>query len=178
MKNIEIKARIDGLDAARDTAVRLGARARGELRQADTFFPAPRGRLKLRCEGQDGSERAELIAYRRTDTAGPKASDYHLVPVPQPEALRQVLAQALGPGLEVRKRRELWLLGSTRIHLDTVEGLGCFLELEVAVGPDGNEADAETLARRFLGEFGVRPHDLVAGAYVDLLAAAGGASPA
>ena len=178
MKNIEIKARLAGLARARETALRLGARPMGSLRQIDTFFPAHRGRLKLRQESTGSGDRAELIFYERPDEAGPKASVFDLVPVADPELLRRVLTSALGVRLEVRKVRELWMLDRTRIHLDTVEGLGPFLELEVAVDPGDDEGDRISLARRYLEEFGVRETDLVRSAYADLLeasASAGGA---
>jgi adenylate cyclase class IV len=93
MRNLELKARCADLEAARERAARLGARRAADLEQRDTFFAAGRGRLKLRELG-DGT--AELIAYRRPDTASARGSDYELCPVDQAAPLARVLAHALG----------------------------------------------------------------------------------
>jgi predicted adenylyl cyclase CyaB len=69
----------------------------------------------------------------------------------------------------VRKRRLLYLVGRTRIHLDEVEGLGAFLELEVMLDDAQAEEEGEAIARRLLADLGVRDEDRVAAAYIDLL---------
>lgn len=48
--------------------------------------------------------------------------------------IQAVLSDALGVKGEVRKERRLFMIGQTRVHLDQVEGLGHFMELEVG-GP-------------------------------------------
>jgi adenylate cyclase class IV len=69
----------------------------------------------------------------------------------------------------VRKTRLLLLAGSTRIHLDRVEGLGDFLELEVVLRDDQTESDGRSFAQALLARLGVAPSQLIAGAYLDLL---------
>jgi predicted adenylyl cyclase CyaB len=136
------------------------------LEQEDTFFSVPEGRLKLRVF-PDG--KGELIAYRRPDAVGPKTSEYFVYRTPHPEPLADLLTRALGVRGVVRKRRLLYLAGPTRIHLDEVEGLGAFLELEVVLADGQPEAEGEAIARRLLAELGVCDEDRVAAAYVDLL---------
>jgi predicted adenylyl cyclase CyaB len=169
MRNLELKCRCADLEAAGRRAARLGARDAGTLRQEDCFFAAPHARLKLRLTG-DGS--GELIAYRRPDRPDAAASDYRIYRTGEPEALRETLAEALGEAGVVRKRRRLFLYRQTRIHLDRVEGLGDFVELEtVLAGQSEEEALAEL--ERVAAALELRPEDRVAEAYVDLLGATG-----
>lgn len=175
-RNIEVKARIDDV---RTLLPRARALADGEpelLVQDDTFFLAPRGRLKLRVlEGAT----AELIAYERADTPSARASDYVRVPVADAQGLREALARTLGVCGRVRKRRWLLRAGATRIHLDEVEGLGHFMELEVVMqeGQADADADAEGVAtaEALMRALGLAEAPLVATAYVDLLEHGAGA---
>ena len=143
-----------------------GATPLGIVHQVDTYFRVAQGRLKLRevFSGQD-----QLIYYRRSDERGPKASDYEVIPVAEAEKLRRALADALGVKARVCKRREILLLENVRIHLDEVEGLGSFIELEVVVGEGETEAECVERAEGLLQAFGVRASDLVAGSYADLV---------
>jgi adenylate cyclase class IV len=172
-RNIEIKARIVGVDALLSQAQALAGAPPQLIEQDDQFFACAHGRLKLR-RFADGS--GELIAYARADIAGPKLSDYRRVPTEQPDALAETLQRALGPAGRVRKQRWLLLVGATRIHLDRVEGLGDFLELEVVLRDDQTEAEGEAVAHALMAALDVAPEALVEGAYVDLLAAASDSS--
>jgi adenylate cyclase class IV len=168
--NVEIKARIDSVDALLPLANALSDGDHPQLiHQDDTFFDAPHGRLKLRVFG-DGS--GELIHYHRANGDGPKLSDYVLVPVAEPESLRLALIRACGLLGRVRKERILLLAGPTRIHLDKVEGLGDFLELEVTLHGDQTEAEGTAIAQDLMARLAIRPEQLVSGAYLDLLRSA------
>lgn len=164
--NIEIKARLNGPDRADALAERLSGGAATLIEQEDTFFVVPRGRLKLRRFG-DG--RGELIAYSRPDVPGPKRSEYHIHPTANPGSLLRVLEDSLGIRGVVKKRRSLYLVGETRIHVDEVEGLGHFLELEVVLQPGQTVEEGRAIAGSLMAELGVRPEDLLEGAYIDLL---------
>ena len=170
-RNVEIKARIVSIGAMHPIAAALADGGPTPIVQDDTFFACDAGRLKLRDFG-DG--RGELIFYRRADDAGPKTSFYVRTPTLDPAGLRDALERAYGAVGRVRKARTLFLAGRTRIHLDRVEGLGDFLELE-AVLRDGEAAEAGVAeARELMVRLGVEPSALVEGAYVDLLAARAG----
>jgi predicted adenylyl cyclase CyaB len=172
-RNVEIKARISGVAALLPRATRLADAGPTVLDQDDTFFACPNGRLKLRDQFAAG---AELIFYQRADLSGPKESFYLRVPVPDPQALRELLQLAHGQTGRVRKRRLLFLVGRTRIHLDTVAGLGEFLELEVVLR-DGESAEQGVVeAHRIMAELGVGPEQLIQGAYVDQLRPSGTAA--
>lgn len=165
-RNVEIKARVRDMSAVRARAAAMSDALAVVLEQEDTFFNVPDGRLKLRVF-PDG--KGELIAYRRPDAVGPKTSEYFVYRTPNPEALKDLLTRALGIRGIVRKRRLLYLVGQTRIHLDEVEGLGAFLELEVMLSDRQLEAEGEAIARRLLADLGVRDEDLMSSAYIDLL---------
>lgn len=167
-RNIEIKARIAGVDELLPRARALAGADAVTIEQDDTFFAVPHGRLKLR-RFADGS--AELIHYARADQPGAKASDYVRVPVPDARALHEALARGCGLLGRVRKRRLLLLVGQTRVHLDQVEGLGDFMELEVVLRDGQSDADGEAVAEALMRELGLAGAERIAGAYLDLLSA-------
>ena len=165
-RNVEIKAHLSDYG---DTARRARELSRSEpvvIEQEDVFFPCPSGRLKLRILGP---ERGELIFYQRPDQEGPKTSHYSLAPTSDPAGMRNVLAAAYGEKAVVRKIRHLYLVGRTRIHLDRVEGLGDFLELEVVLAGEDETGDGEAEAHVLMKQLGISRADLVPDAYVDLL---------
>ncbi len=69
----------------------------------------------------------------------------------------------------VRKTRYLYLAGQTRIHLDDVEGLGRFMELEVVLEEGQSDAEGQKIAEDLMSALGVERDDLIDGAYMDLL---------
>lgn len=165
-RNIEIKARIPSAESLEPMVAGLASEGPIEIRQDDTFFVCPSGRLKLRTF-EDG--KGELIFYRRSDEAGPKESFYLRVAVDQPDTMREVLGTAYGFAARVEKHRILYLAGRTRIHLDRVRGLGTFLELEVVLREDEQLADGEAEARRIMRLLAIDPSQLVELSYGDLL---------
>lgn len=170
-RNIEIKARIESIEALLPRARALADGDAELIEQDDSFFVVPHGRLKLR-QFADGS--AELIHYHRPDSGEAKASDYVRVPAPDPAALREALARGCGLRGRVRKRRWLLLAGQTRIHLDRVEGLGDFMELEVVLREGQDDAAGATIAEDLMQALGLADAPRLAGAYLDLLAALSG----
>jgi predicted adenylyl cyclase CyaB len=72
----------------------------------------------------------------------------------------------------VRKERELFLAADTRIHLDEVESLGHFLELEVMLS-GGDEAAGRARCSELMRALGVNDADLIDRAYIDMLEGVG-----
>jgi adenylate cyclase class IV len=165
-RNVEIKARVADLDAIERRARAIATHGPEEIFQDDTFFPCDRGRLKLRDFG-DG--RGQLIHYERADEAGPKLSDYSIASTADPASLRETLARASGIAGRVVKRRRLYLVDRTRVHLDQVEGLGAFVELEVVLRDAEAPEEGMAVARKLLEDLGIAEDQLVTGAYLDLL---------
>jgi homotetrameric cytidine deaminase len=144
-RNVELKA-MDP-DPARSLAVcrELGAEDKGILRQRDTYFRTRSGRLKLREQEPGG---ATLIQYDRPDAAAARESRYRLTAISEPDELRASLDSALGTLVVVDKQRHLLLWDGVRIHLDTVDGLGSFVELEGVAPPESDlSAEEEKVAR-------------------------------
>ncbi|MEW6093498.1 MAG: class IV adenylate cyclase [Chloroflexota bacterium] len=164
--NIEIKARVRDFDDLQLRAAALSDAPLQVIPQEDTFFNVPRGRLKLR---QLAPDFGQLVYYERPDQDGPKRSNYLLAGTSEPAALKTALAAALGVRGVVRKRRHLYMRGQTRIHLDDVEGLGYFMELEVVLGEGQTDAEGQAIAEDLMSRLGVRHEDLLEGAYMDLL---------
>jgi len=172
--NVEIKAILRNRAAAEAIATRLSERRRQRIRQEDIFFHSGGARLKLRVLGP---KRGELIRYERPDVAGLRGSHYSIARTRDPERLREILGQTLGITGVVRKTRTLYKVGQTRIHIDQVEGLGDFLEVEVVLRPGQTEIEATAIAREILRNFMIEDDQLVATAYFDLLAGPKGSEP-
>ena len=168
-RNIEIKARIESIESVSPRVAALPGEGTVEIVQDDTFFHCPNGRLKLRTISRD---RGELIFYRRTDRREPKESFYLISPTTSPDTLRECLLLAYGEMGRVRKNRKLFLVGGTRIHLDRVEGLGDFLELEVMLEDGESVENGEAVAKDLMEKLGIKQDQLIEGAYVDLMASA------
>jgi homotetrameric cytidine deaminase len=163
--NVELKARCRDLDALAARCLAIGASDSATLHQRDTYFHAGRGRLKLRSSGSD----AELIAYRRPDDPDPTESNYVLAPLSHPDEMIEALDGALGTVVVVDKRRRLFLWEGVRIHLDSVEGLGDFVELEAVIPDAGDLAAIREKLARLRSELAIGDDALVSVGYADLL---------
>ena len=164
--NIEIKARARNFEEIRRRAEDLSDTPVEVIPQEDTFFNTPQGRLKLRLLGE---VKGQLIYYTRPDQEGPKRSDYHISYTSDPANLKRVLELAYGIRGVVRKTRYLYLVGQTRVHLDDVEGLGKFMELEVVMQEGQSDAEGQAIAEGLMADLGLEKTDLLEGAYMDIM---------
>ncbi|XP_048781192.2 uncharacterized protein LOC125683777 isoform X2 [Ostrea edulis] len=164
--NVEIKASIASLEDFKKRAKELSKTDGEVLVQEDVFFHVPNGRLKLRTIKD---EKSELISYNRPDEEGPKQSEFHTSPVVDPSALKKCLGSALGIKGIVRKVRTLFMVGQTRVHVDQVEGLGDFMELEVQMQEGQSVEQLQKIAEDLMEKLGVSEKDLISVAYMDLL---------
>jgi len=167
-RNIEIKARIENVALLTPRIAALATEGPLEIAQDDTFFQCGNGRLKLRAFSTDAGE---LIFYRRANQAGPKESFFIRSPTSSPESLRESLSLAYGQIGRIRKYRTLFQVGRTRVHLDRVEGLGHFLELEVVLVDDELPEQGIREAGDLMDKLGIQPEQLIEGAYLDLMLA-------
>ena len=166
--NIEIKAVLTDSVSAHAIATRLSGAPAEVVDQTDIFFPCAGGRFKLRVRGPNDGE---LIFYDRPDGPEPRHSDYLIARTAEPWTLLEILTRTVGTSGVVRKRRSLYLVGQTRIHIDHVDGLGEYLELEVVLAPGQSDAEGQNIAMELLGHFSIDRSQCVAVAYVDLLRA-------
>jgi predicted adenylyl cyclase CyaB len=165
-RNIEIKARVRDVGAFVPLLAKIASSGPVQIAQDDTFFNCVTGRLKLRAFSNDSGE---LIFYRRVNQAGPKESFFIRSPTSSPETLRESLSLAYGQIGRIRKYRTLFLVGRTRVHLDRVEGLGHFLELEVMLVDDESADTGVREARELMDRLGIESTQLIEGAYLDLM---------
>jgi adenylate cyclase class 2 len=167
-RNVELKAR-DG-DPGTSLAIcrRIGAEDRGEIHQVDTYFHVPSGGLKLR---EENPGRPHLVQFARADEPRERESRYWITEVADAPALLDVLGAALGIRAVVVKRRRLFLWRDVRIHLDAVEGLGTFVELEAVAAPESDLTAEHRRVVELRGELGITDERLVATGYADQLLA-------
>ena len=166
-RNLEIKARVRDLSRLRERAVSLGARPAGVLAQVDRYFEIE-GACRVKLREIDGTS-FELIRYDRPEATEVRTSDYGVTRL-APDGAALAAWRSRPPLRTVAKTRELLLLDNVRIHLDRVEGLGDFLELEAVVDETHDERSCRAAIDRLLAEFGVERDTLVRASYSDLLA--------
>ena len=164
--NIEIKAKTSRSKEIRHILQELGAEFKGTDFQTDTYFNCPEGRLKLR----EGNIEHSLIFYRREDQAGPKASEVHLYHPQLGLGLKELVTGALGVWKEVKKSREIYFVGNVKFHLDHVESLGYFVEIE-AIDEKGKlgEAYIRQQCEKYLELFEIESSDLLDKSYSDMI---------
>lgn len=165
-QNVEIKAYSADFVGQSDIARSLSDGEPTIIHQEDIFFNVPKGRLKLRVFSPD---RAELIFYRRPNQQGPKISEYEISETKDPEGLKNILQSAYGIRNTVVKTRHLYMSGRTRIHLDKVDSLGEFVELEVVLSDTECIGDGEREAQTLMNKLSISQDQLIEVAYIDLL---------
>jgi predicted adenylyl cyclase CyaB len=171
MQNLEIKCAYPNLRLAERLAVELPASYFGRLIQTDTYFQVKPGRLKLRhiCRPPI-DENYELIAYRRPNRGSARTSNYQILPMVDGPAALSFLSASFGVRVRVIKARKVFLQDNLRIHLDTVRGLGRFLEFELIVSARHSLRDCRERMRRLMTIFRIEPKSLIRSSYADLIA--------
>lgn len=168
MQNIEVKTPLRDRAKAEARLEALGARRVWTRKQADTFFGVPRSVAWLKLREAEGRP-PELISYERsTGHSGPRPSDYDVIILKDAATWKRLLARVLPIEVVVRKERTLWIYEHTRIHLDRVEELGEFLELETVVD-DIRIAEAREENERVVNALALDPSEFVPLPYRDLL---------
>ncbi|MBS3071247.1 class IV adenylate cyclase [Candidatus Pacearchaeota archaeon] len=164
--NIEIKAKSNNQDAIREILKSKNADFKGVDHQIDTYFKVNNGRLKLR----EGKIENHLIHYQRENKEGPKQSDVTLFKSDPKSSLKEILTKALGILVVVDKKREIYFFDNVKFHIDIVEDLGTFVEIE-AIDNDGTIGKDKLLeqCQFFLDLFKISQEDLISVSYSDLL---------
>ena len=164
--NIEIKARCNNPDAVRKVLNERNAIFKGIDFQIDTYFNCPNGRLKLR----EGNIEHNLIHYNREDKAGPKKAIITLYNSKRNSTLKEILTNSLGILVVVKKKREIYFIENIKFHIDTVEQLGSFIEIEAidTAGTIGEEKLRQQ-CQEYIKLFNIQPSDLIPFSYSDML---------
>lgn len=163
MQNVEFKAEIRDLEAARRQCGLVGAVLDGTLVQIDTYFRLADGRLKRR---ESPGRPTEWIYYRRPDGPTPRLAQYTILNDAQ--ARVRYGEGTLAPWKVVRKTRELWLVGNVRIHLDQVEDLGLFIEFEAVVSSRHDLAECRMMVQHLREQFAPIMGESIGGSYESL----------
>ncbi len=166
MKNIEIKAKTRNPERIRNILKRENANKIDILKQKDTYFNSSISRLKLR---EINNEKFVLIQYERADKKKAKVSNYSIYKTNSPDQLKKCLIQSLGIKIIVEKIREIYQIENTRIHLDTVKGLGTFIELETVVKYDSQMDTFHKENKKIQKLLNISLEDLIEGSYSNLL---------
>lgn len=165
-RNVEIKAKVNDVRCLLELIEKLPVESHETLNQEDTFFETGPGRLKLRRLGKD---RGQIIRYHRNDEKGPKMSDYSIEETKYPDDALRFLSEDHRIKGVVKKRREVYIVGRTRIHVDEVEGLGNFVEFEYVLDEGQDIRDGKEAINTLMSSLGINEQDLVECAYIDLL---------
>jgi adenylate cyclase class 2 len=164
--NVEIKAHSADNGKIRNYLKANATHALGVDQQTDTYFNCHDGRLKLR----QGNIENSLIYYRRPDTSGPKKSEVDLVKLAPKNNMRSLLAKSNGIKVVVSKSREIYFIDNVKFHIDTVEGIGEFVEIE-AIDSDGT-IGLEKLNEQcsfYMQELGIQDDDCINISYSDMI---------
>ncbi len=161
-RNVELKARDDDLDWSLSVCRKLGAEDHGTIQQRDTYFTVTGGGLKLR-EESPGS--AHLIQFERADEPQQRESRYRIVGIEDGPQLRVALQAALGVSVVVAKCRRLHIWREVRIHLDVVDRLGTFIELEAVAAPESDLTREHALVEELRAALAITDDRLVSRGY-------------
>lgn len=164
--NVEIKAKSENIAFIREYLDKHATDKKGVDRQKDTYFETKHGRLKLR----EGNIENSLILYNRPDSLGPKQSDVNLVKLSPDSGMRKLLAKSNQIKVVVEKIREIFFIDNVKFHIDKVNGLGDFIEIE-AIDFDGTlgKDELHRQCKKYIDIFGIAESDFVDSSYSDLI---------
>jgi adenylate cyclase class 2 len=165
-RNIELKACDPYPARSLEVCRTLGAEDSGEIAQRDTHFDVSNGGLKLR---EEDPGHPHLIQFERASEPQQRESRYRIIDVGDPDTLIAALTAALGVRVVVAKRRRLFLWRNVRIHLDQVEGLGDFIELEAVAPLDSDLTNEHELVTSLRTALGINDEHLVGLGYAEQL---------
>jgi len=166
-KNSEIKAKINRPDEIKKILESLSADYKGCDLQTDTYFNIKNGRLKIR----EGEIENSLIHYDRKNTTDPTLSNISYTKVPKKNDIKDVLRSALGVLVEVKKARHIYFIDHVKFHIDHIQGLGDFIEIEVIDRENEySEKMMHKLCKHYMLLLKVEESDLLTHSYSDMLA--------
>ncbi len=165
--NIEIKAWCNDPDYIEKILLLRNARFAGIDHQIDTYFHSPDGRLKLR----EGNIERSLIHYNRIEIKDLKKSEVLIYKPPgDTTSLKKILEKNLGIKVVVNKKRKIYFIDNVKFHLDTIDGLGSFVEIEAI--DDTLQLGEEKLraqCQMYMKLFKIRNSELIDRSYSDMI---------
>ena len=163
--NIEIKVKCNDPDRVENILKSQNAEYIGTDYQLDTYYKTKLGRLKLR----KGNIENSLIFYDRDNEKGPKKSEVILQKLLPDNNLKEILDKSLDILTSIDKKRKIYYIENVKFHIDTVDSLGSFIEIE-AIDKDGNIGQERLLEQceKYIELFGLDDIDFVSESYSDL----------
>ncbi len=163
--NVEIKAKSSDSEKIRKILKEQHAEFKGIDNQTDTYFNVNNGRLKLR----ESNIENHLIFYKRQNIKEPKQSDVLLFKTNPESELKNILTQSLGILATIVKSREIYFIDNVKFHIDNVQSLGDFVEIE-AIGKDNFSKEKLTEQCNFyLNLFKIQKDNLISESYSDMI---------
>lgn len=164
--NVEFKAKCSNVEKIREILKNSGADFKGIDRQIDTYFQVNKGRLKLR----EGNIENHLIYYEREDKGGSKQSKVILYKTVPESPIKEILRKSVGVLAIVDKKREIYFIENVKFHVDLVEGLGEFIEVE-AIDYESNigEKRLQEQCDYYKDLLEVKESDFISVSYSDLI---------
>lgn len=163
--SIEIKAKCEDLGKIEKILNTLEAEFLGIDHQIDTYFKVENGRMKLR----EGDIENYLIHYQRDNEEGPKKSTITIFKNTPQSSLKSLLEKSLGILTIVDKKRKIYFIKNIKFHLDSIENLGQFVEIEALDNQQQHtEEELKAQCEKYMAEFGINKKDLIANSYSDL----------
>lgn len=166
MKNLELKVKCKDHRAALYAVKMLDAKYEGILKQRDVYFNLSPGRLKLRTINADEHQ---LIFYKRSNRASAKFSNYYISKITHPKRARMLLKEIFGIKIIVNKLRKLYIWQNVRIHLDSVNSLGKFIEFEIVCKSLKDEKGSFEKMKYLKNIFNISNNDILRSSYSDML---------
>ena len=162
MKNLELKIRIFNLEKFKKL---LKNYFKEILIQKDTYFITKKGRLKLR---EENDKCPCIIKYYRPNIASNKLSIYYIQPILNVETFYKIFGEFLQIELVVNKKRLFYLYKNAKIHLDEVDGLGTFLEIEVVISNEDEEKNSQSLMKELVNLMNISQYEKLKYGYREL----------
>lgn len=173
MYEVELKVRAEH-GAIRDRLDALGAEPLGTVEQADTYYDHPVREfaetdeaLRVRRETHAGEQTARVTYKGPLLEAASKTREEFETGVDSGETMAEILEKAgFEPAATVEKTRERFEIDGYTVTLDTISGLGEFVEVET----EAEEiAPAREGAVELLDELGLDADDQIRTSYLGLL---------
>lgn len=161
-QNIELKLKVENFSSILLLIKENNITFQKMIPQRDIYYKCSSGLLKLRIFDGKG----ELIYYVRNENTSDRISYYEILNVNPVEA-EKFFSYLFEIETEVVKKRNLYIHKNTRIHLDEVEKLGNFIELETVVN-EGVEAGKKEFAE-VVKLLELDPSDQIKSSYRNLL---------
>ena len=162
-KNFEIKCRIRNLSEIKKILVSDRSYKYSIEKQKDIYYKVKSGRLKLRIINEKNSD---LIYYNRKEKNRERVSNFVISSTINFKELNFIMTKQFEVMVIVNKKREIFVKDNIRIHLDTVNKLGNFLEIEIMF-KDLNKA--KKMMSELKDMLNLNTKDFIKSSYSDLL---------